>query len=74
MRTYSTVPLVKHLGISRQTIYRWMRTGKITGVRVSRVGNIQVRLWTNQDAANIKKLMKENYGKGRGRQPKPKSV
>lgn len=73
MRTYSTVQLAKHLGISRETIYRWMRTGKITGVRVSRVGNIQVRLWTDRDAANIKKFMKENYGKGRGRQPRPKA-
>jgi hypothetical protein len=77
MKTYSTVQLAKHLGIGRDSLYRWMRAKKITPGRMVRVplgGGVmfQSRQWTEKDAASIKKFMKENYRKGRGRKPKPK--
>jgi excisionase family DNA binding protein len=67
VKTYTTVQLAKHLGIGRDTLYRWMRAKKIRGVQVTRFGNIRVRLWTERDAAEIRRYMKQHYGKGKGR-------
>ena len=66
MKTYTTVQLAKHLGIGRDTLYRWMKAKKIQAVRVTRLGNIRVRLWTDRDAAKIRKYMKQHYGRGKG--------
>jgi hypothetical protein len=53
-----------------------MRARKIKGSRITHVkaGDtvFKVRLWTEQDVKAIKKFMKQNYRKGRGRKPKPK--
>ena len=75
VKTYSTVQLAKYLGIGRDSLYRWMRSGKIKGGKLVRRGEgvfIDVRMWTEQEAASIKKFIKENYRKGRGRKPKPR--
>lgn len=75
MKTYTTGQLAKRVGVGRDTIYRWMRARKIKAARVVRVASdvaILVRRWTEQDVKAIKKFMKQNYRKGRGRKPKPK--
>jgi excisionase family DNA binding protein len=75
VKTYTTGQLAKRVGVGRDTIYRWMRARKIKAARVVRVASdvaILVRRWTEQDVKAIKKFMKQNYRKGRGRKPKPK--
>jgi len=76
MRSYTTVQVAKILGISRDTLYRWMRDRKIKGSQIVRMGagaEYQVRLWTDREIAQIKKYMTENYCKGRGPRPKKRS-
>ncbi len=67
MKTYTTVQLAERLGIGRDTIYRWMRAGKIKTARVSRIGPFRVRLWTERDVARIRAFMEKGYFEGRGR-------
>jgi len=71
--TYTTVQAAKELGVSRDTIYRWMRARKIKGGRAIRVGTsvaVQLRLWTDRDLAAIRQWMKQNPYKGRGKKAK----
>jgi len=67
MKTYTTVQLAERLAVGRDTIYRWMRAGKIKTAPVSRLGPFRVRLWTEHDVARIRKFMEEGYFEGRGR-------
>lgn len=66
MKTYSTVKVAKMLGVGRDTLYRWMRSGKIRGSRVARFGDVKLRLWTESDVARIREYMKTHPYKGRG--------
>jgi DNA-binding transcriptional MerR regulator len=75
MRTYTTVQLAKKLGISRETLRRWMlaKTIKPGRLQILRTGGgeSKVRLWSTEHLRAIQKYMKQNYRKGRGRKPKP---
>jgi excisionase family DNA binding protein len=75
MRTYTTVQLAKKLGISRDTVRRWMLAKKIKPGRLQIIntggGESKVRLWTTEHLRAIQTYMKQNYRKGRGRKPKP---
>ncbi len=66
VKTYSTVKAAKQLGVSRDTIYRWMRANNIQGARVTKVGEFQVRLWTEADLRKIQSWMKANPHANRG--------
>jgi excisionase family DNA binding protein len=73
MRAYTTVQAAKQLGVGRDTLYRWMKSGKIKGGRAVRVGgsaDVQLRLWTEGDLARIRRWMKANPYKSRGRKLK----
>ncbi len=70
MKHYSTVQAAKLLGVGRDSLYRWMRAGKIKGTRVVALGGVRIRLWTERDLEQVRKFMEKNYWKGRGRQPK----
>ena len=66
MATYSTAQLAKLMGIGRDTLQRWMRRADFPRPRVTRVGGVSVRLWTQADVARVRKYKAENYGKGKG--------
>lgn len=67
MRTYTTVQVAKLLKVGRDTIYRWMRSKKIRGARVTRFGNVQLRLWTDRDVAEVRRYMEQHPYKSRGK-------
>jgi hypothetical protein len=61
---YNTVQAARQLGISRDTLYRWLRTKKIKGGLVMRLGadaQSQIRLWTEKDLKQARVWMRENY-------------
>lgn len=70
MQRYTTVQAAKLLGVGRDSLYRWMRTGKIKGTQLVQLGGVRVRFWTERDIERTKQFLKENYCKGRGRKPK----
>jgi excisionase family DNA binding protein len=63
-KIYNTVQVARQLGISRDTLYRWLRTRKIKGGQVMRLGTdaqTQIRLWTEKDLKRVRAWMRENY-------------
>jgi excisionase family DNA binding protein len=70
LKNYTTVEAARELGISRNTIYQWMKSKKIKGGRVIRFGisaGVTLRVWTEGDLAAIQQWMSENPYAGRGK-------
>jgi predicted site-specific integrase-resolvase len=72
MPTYSTAQVAKKAGISKLTLTRWLRAGKLKEPRRVNQGGIELRIWTAREVEKVRKYKQENYRKGRGRKAKPK--
>jgi hypothetical protein len=72
MKNYSTATVAAGVGVSKLTLTRWLKAGKIKEPRRVKQGGIELRLWTNRDVERVQKYKEANYRKGRGRKPKPK--
>ncbi len=57
-------------GVSRGTLARWLRTGKIKEPRRIRNGGVDARVWTARDVERVRKWKAAHYRKGRGRKKK----
>ena len=73
MATYSTSQITQLVGISRMTLLRWLRAGKIREPRRISDGGIEARLWSDRDVERVRKYKAGHYRKGRGRKPQKKS-
>ncbi len=49
MKTYTTAEAAKKLGISRETLYQWLRAGKIPAPEQIKLGAKTQYLWTDKD-------------------------
>ncbi len=67
MKTYSTVEVAKLLEIGNDTLHRWIHTKRVPAPALQRLGNLSVRLWTNEDIEKVRKYKAEHYW-GRGRE------
>jgi len=70
VKCYSTVQAAKLLRIGRDTLYRWLRAGKVAAPPVQEVGGVRVRLWGSKDIEHVRKYVAKHYWEGRGRPPK----
>ena len=63
MKTYTTVQAAQKLGVSRNTIYRWIRGRKIKAAGFVRTNGVElrIRLWTEKDLRDIRKFMRRSY-------------
>ena len=69
--TYSTQQTAKRVGIHWVTLYRWLAAKKIRpSVAIPIDGGKTLWRWTDKDMAELEKLKKATYRKGRGRKPK----
>jgi len=72
MKKYSTVEVAKLVGVSRDTLHRWIREKKVSAPPAESFGGFRVRLWTAADIERIKKYKVDRFwGKG-GREKKKK--
>jgi len=73
MKLFTTVQAAKILGIARDTLYRWIREGRVKGPGVQRVGEdvtFHPPVLTKEDLAAVRRWMKKNPYKGRGNKRK----
>ena len=49
MKTYTTSEAAEKLGVSRETLYQWLRTAKIPGPQQIKLGSKTQYLWTDKD-------------------------
>jgi excisionase family DNA binding protein len=68
--TYSTVEVAKLLGITSDTLHRWIRERRIVAPPVQTLGKMRIRIWSKEDVAKAKAYKAERYRKGRGRKRK----
>ena len=71
MATYSTVEVAELLGISWDTLNRWIREKRFPIPPVRSVGRIRVRVWTEDAVKKVKKYKAAHYW-GRGGRKKRK--
>ena len=69
-QTYSSGQVARRVGIDRQTLFRWLWSGKVKGPRLVEVGDRNVLVWTDRDIERVARFKELNYRKGRGRKPK----
>ena len=57
MNGYSTRQAAKKLGISLMTLQRYLAAKKFQAPKVQRVGGVRVRLWTDKDIEQTRKVL-----------------
>ena len=55
MRTYTTSEAAKKLSVSRETLYQWLRAGKIPAPQQIKLGAKTQYLWTDKDIQAARK-------------------
>lgn len=65
MRQYSISEAARELGITRNTLYNWIREGEIPSPKETLVSGIRLRVWNEEQMGKIREYKKNNYwGKG----------
>jgi excisionase family DNA binding protein len=65
MATYSTVEVAELVGVSWDTLNRWIRQKKFPVPPVKSIGRVKVRLWTPAEIDDVRKYKERHYrGKG----------
>jgi excisionase family DNA binding protein len=63
MPTYSTIQVAGLLGITSDTLHRWIRKKKIDAPALQSLGGMQVRIWSKEQVEAVRKYKTENYRK-----------
>jgi predicted site-specific integrase-resolvase len=72
--TYTTAEVAKAVGVTWDTLHRWMREKLISAPPTQTVGNVRFRLWTETQVTEVRKYKAEHYwGKG-GRKKRKKQT
>jgi len=53
MKTYSTKQAAEKAGVSRMTILRWLKAGKIPEPRRIGGGGVEARVWSEHDVTRL---------------------
>lgn len=62
-KAYSTLQVAKLLGVTSDTLHRWIREGRIEAPPIQSLGRMKVRLWSEEDISKAKKYKAEQYRK-----------
>jgi excisionase family DNA binding protein len=55
MKTYTTSEAAKKASISRETLYQWLRSGKVPAPKQIKLGAKTQYLWTDKDVEAVRK-------------------
>jgi predicted DNA-binding transcriptional regulator AlpA len=62
MANYSTAMVAKKLGVARDTLHRWLRTG-LKAPKLQRIGGVKIRLWSESDFKRAMAYAKKRFRK-----------
>ena len=68
---YSTIQVARMVGIDKQTLLRWLWSGKVPEPRHFADGGQKIRLWRDGDVKAVRRYKDDHYRKGRGRKKHP---
>ncbi len=63
----STTKAARLTGIGQATLQRWVKTRKLKVPKLTRVGGVPVRLWSEREVARIRRHKERFFGQGKGR-------
>ena len=69
-RTYTTQQVADAIGVSKKSVLRWLRAGKIREPRRFRFDGPSYRIWSERDLQAALNYKQHFYRKGRGRKKK----
>ena len=69
-KTYSTIQVAKLLDVTSDTLHRWIREERIEAPPVQSLGEMKVRLWSEEDVSKVRKYKAEQYRKKPNRKRK----
>jgi excisionase family DNA binding protein len=61
-KKYSTVQVAELVGISPDTLYRWIREKRFHVPPVQSLGRLRVRFWAKQEIDEVLKYKDAHYG------------
>ena len=62
-KAYSTVQVAKQLGVTSDTLHRWIRERRIDAPPIQSLGRMKVRLWSQKQIEKAKQYKAEKYRK-----------
>jgi predicted DNA-binding transcriptional regulator AlpA len=57
MNTFSTRQVAKKLGLGIATLTRYITAKKVPAPKITKIGNLRVRMWTEEDIERVRKLL-----------------
>jgi len=73
MTTYSTIQVAELLGITSDTLHRWIREGRVEAPSIRSLGRMRVRIWSEEQVELVRKYKGEHYRKKPNRKKRKKS-
>jgi len=61
MKTCSTKQAAEKAGVSRMTIFRWLKAEKVPEPRRISDGGVEARVWSERDVARLVKYKTAHY-------------
>jgi hypothetical protein len=72
MTRYTTRQVAKAVSVHYQTLLRWLYAEKVPEPQRIRLGGQNLRLWTKQEIAAVRKFKAKNYDVARSRKKRKK--
>jgi len=63
MATYSTIQVAELLGITSDTLHRWIREVRVPAPSIQSLGGMRVRIWSEEQVEVVRKYKAEHYRK-----------
>jgi DNA-binding transcriptional MerR regulator len=63
MATYSTIQVAKLLGITSDTLHRWIRKRLIDAPSLQSLGGMRVRMWSEEQVEAVRNYKAQHYQK-----------
>lgn len=61
--TYSTSQVAAEIDVSKDTLLRWLRSGKLSEPPRKEFGGVVSRVWSKADLERARSYRQEHYGK-----------
>jgi predicted site-specific integrase-resolvase len=61
--SYSTAEVAKAIGVSKNTLLRWLYAGKLTEPKHETFGGVESRIWTAKDLERARAYKEQSYRK-----------
>jgi DNA-binding transcriptional MerR regulator len=62
-RTYSTAEVARMIGVSKNTLLRWLYAEKLAEPKTQTFGGVESRVWSEADLNRAKLYREQNYRK-----------